>query len=104
MGKYDERCPVGRTLNMLGDGWSVMILRDLFLHGPRRFQDFQDSIAGIAPSTLSQRLKRLESDKIIERKIYNEHPPRSEYLLSEKGRSLGPVMLALKKWGEEHEG
>jgi len=100
--KYDSRCPVARTMNALGDGWSVLILRDLFLKKECRFQEFQDSLETIVPSTLSQRLKRLEDDELIERKIYNDHPVRVLYCLTHKGRSLGPVLLALKNWGEDN--
>lgn len=100
--KFDSRCPVARTMNALGDGWSVLILRDLFLKEECRFQEFQESLETIVPSTLSQRLKRLEDDKLIERKIYNEHPVRVLYRLTNKGKSLGPVLLALKNWGENN--
>jgi len=100
--KYDSRCPVARTLNALGDGWSVLILRDLFLNESCKFQAFQQSLKEIVPSTLSQRLKKLEIDGLIEREIYNEHPVRVVYRLTEKGRTLGPVLLALKDWGEKN--
>ena len=81
-----------------------MILRDLFLQGPRKFQDFESSLAGISPNTLSARLKRLEEGGIVERRFYEEHPPRAEYLLTPKGRELGPVMKLLRAWGEKHTG
>jgi DNA-binding HxlR family transcriptional regulator len=80
----------------------VLILRDLFLQGPRRFQDLQTSLSGISPNTLSARLKRLEDAGIIERQMYAEHPPRAEYVLTDKGRELGPVLKALRAWGERH--
>jgi DNA-binding HxlR family transcriptional regulator len=97
-----KQCPVARTLDLIGERWSPLILRDLFLHGPRRYQDFQESLAGIAPNTLSARLKALEAGGLIERKLYHEHPPRLEYRLTDKGRSLSPVMKALREWGKEH--
>jgi len=100
--KYDNRCPVGRTINAIGDGWSVLILRDLFLNEACKFQDFQQSLPKIVPSTLSHRLKRLEADNLIEREVYEEHPIRVQYKLTKKGKSLGPIMLALKKWGEQN--
>lgn len=100
--KFDPRCPVARTMNAIGDGWSVLILRDLFLKKSCRFQDFQRSLKGIVPSTLSQRLKRLETDNLIEREIYSEHPIRVNYRLTERGSSLGTVLLALKNWGEKN--
>ena len=99
---YGLSCPVARTLDIIGERWSVLILRDLFLQGPRRFQDFERSLSGISPNTLSARLKRLEDGGIIERRLYAEHPPRAEYVLTAKGRELGPVMKALRVWGERH--
>jgi len=99
---YDTRCPVGRAMNILGDRWTVMILRDLFRNPSRRFQDFLDAFDGLSPNTLSARLKLLEAHDIVDRRIYEERPPRSEYTLTDKGRDLGPVMLALKSWGETY--
>src|SRR5262249_1600147 len=69
-------CPVARTLDLIGERWTILILRDLFLQGPRRFQDFQESLRGVAPNTLSARLKTLERNGLIARRIYSEHPPR----------------------------
>ena len=80
-----------------------MILRDLFREKSGRFQDLMNSLDGPSPNTLSARLKWLESQAIIERQIYSEHPPRSEYILTSKGRELGPIMLAMKKWGERYK-
>ena len=101
-GYRQKHCPVARTLDLIGERWSPLILRDLFLHGPRRYQDLQESLAGVAPNTLSARLKALEASGLIERKLYNERPPRLEYHLTEKGRTLGPVMKALREWGKAH--
>jgi DNA-binding HxlR family transcriptional regulator len=95
-----KNCPVARALDVIGERWSILILRDLFLQGPRRFQDFQESLAGVPPNTLSARLKTLEAQGVIARLLYNEHPPRLEYYLTEKGKNLGPVLKALKKWGD----
>lgn len=95
-------CPVARALDVIGERWSILVLRDLFLHGPRRFQDFQDSLTGVAPNTLSARLKTLEAQGVIARRLYSEHPPRLEYYLTEKGTSLGSVLKALKHWGERY--
>lgn len=97
-----SNCPVWRALDVVGDAWTILVLRDLFLSGPRRFQDFETSLTGISPNTLSARLKRLEENGIIERRFYSDHPPRAEYLLTAKGRDLGPVLLALRKWGETY--
>ncbi|MEM7504550.1 MAG: helix-turn-helix domain-containing protein [Pseudomonadota bacterium] len=89
-------------MNAVGDGWSALILRDLLLEGPRRFQDFQESLGSIVPSTLSGRLKRLEADGLIEREIYQDHPVREHYVLTARGKTLGPVLAAMRKWGREH--
>ena len=99
---YGLDCPLARALDIIGERWTVLILRDLFLDGARKFQDFEDSLTGISPNTLSARLKRLEDGGIIERRFYEEHPPRAEYVLTAKGRELGPVMKALRAWGERH--
>jgi DNA-binding HxlR family transcriptional regulator len=97
-----DGCPVARALDVIGERWSILMLRDLFLQGPRRFQDFQESLTGVAPNTLSARLKALEAQGLISRRLYSEHPPRLEYHLTEKGKSLGPVLKALKEWGQRH--
>ena len=99
---YGLDCPLARTLDIVGERWTVLILRDLFLHGPQKFQDFQTSLSGISPNILSARLKRLEEADVIARCFYTEHPPRAEYALTAKGRELGPVLKALRSWGERH--
>jgi DNA-binding HxlR family transcriptional regulator len=99
---YDQECPVARTLDIIGERWTILILRDLLKQGPRRFQDFQRSLEGVSPNTLSARLKTLEDHGIIVRKFYEEHPPRAEYLLTKKGRMLGPVLKALLGWGKKY--
>jgi DNA-binding HxlR family transcriptional regulator len=97
-----EECPVARTLDLIGERWTILLLRDLLLQGPRRFQDFQASLAGVAPNTLSARLKALEANGLVQRTLYNERPPRLEYSLTEKGKSLGPVVMAMRNWGMKH--
>jgi DNA-binding HxlR family transcriptional regulator len=94
-----KHCPVAFTLDIIGDKWSILILRDLFLNGPRKFQDFQESLQGISPNTLSARLKNLEQNGILARQFYEEHPPRAEYVLTDRGRELGPIIKALREWG-----
>lgn len=95
-------CPVARTLDVIGERWTILILRDLAVGGPRKFQDFERSLGGISPNTLSARLKRLEDAGIVERRFYEQHPPRAEYLLTEKGNELRPVLRALLEWGKRH--
>jgi len=102
---YDQgNCPVARAFEVVGERWAILILRDLFLKGPRKFQDFQESLTAVAPNTLSARLKDLEATGMIEGKLYSEHPPRLDYHLTEKGRSFGPVLKAIRDWGEKHAG
>jgi DNA-binding HxlR family transcriptional regulator len=96
-------CPVAAALEVIGERWTLLVVRDLLRLGPRRFQDLEASLLGVSPNTLSARLKRLEEAGVIERRYYTEHPPRAEYVLTEKGRDLGPIVLALKKWGEKYQ-
>jgi DNA-binding HxlR family transcriptional regulator len=99
---YALDCPIARTLEIIGERWTILILRDLFREGPRRFQDLQQSLSGVSPNTLSARLKVLEANGIVATRLYETHPPRYEYVLTEKGKALAPVVLALKAWGEAH--
>ncbi len=99
---YDRKCPIARTLEIIGERWTILILRDLVVEGPRTFQDLLVSLSGISPNTLSARLKTLEDGGIIERRFYEDHPPRAEYVLTEKGRELRPVLRTLKDWGQKH--
>lgn len=98
-----EACPVAAALEVIGERWTLLAVRDLLRHGARRFQDLESSLAGVSPNTLSARLKRLEEAGVVERRFYAEHPPRAEYTLTEKGRALGPIVLALKKWGQKYQ-
>jgi DNA-binding HxlR family transcriptional regulator len=99
---HQNKCPVARTLDIIGERWTFLILRELFLKGPRRFQDFQESLPGLAPNTLSARLKQMEANDLIARKTYSDHPPRLLYELTARGRTFGPVLRALREWGERH--
>lgn len=97
-----ETCPIARALGVIGEKWSLLILRDLFRKGALRFQDLEVSLGRIAPNTLSARLKSLEQQGVIATRLYEMHPPRFEYFLTEKGRALGPVLKALHSWGERY--
>jgi DNA-binding HxlR family transcriptional regulator len=101
-GYGQEDCPLARALDVIGEKWSLLILRDLSRRGPLRFQGFEAELPGIAPNTLSARLKTLEAQGVITTRLYESHPPRYEYLLTDKGHALGPVLKALYNWGEEH--
>jgi len=97
---YGADCPVAKALDVVGEKWSLLILRDLFRKGPMRFQAFEAGLPGIAPNTLSARLKALEQTGVIATRLYESHPPRYEYYLTDKGKALGPVLKALYSWGE----
>src|SRR4029078_12579667 len=84
---YEQFCPVARTLDVIGERWTILILRDLLLEGPRKFHQLQRSLTGVSPNTLSARLKRLEEYGVIAHRFYEQHPPRAEYLLTDKGRA-----------------
>jgi DNA-binding HxlR family transcriptional regulator len=98
-GYGQKDCPVARALDVIGEKWSLLILRDLLRKGPMRFQEIEAGLPGAAPNTLSARLKILEAHGVIATRLYERHPPRYEYLLTAKGKSLGPVLKALGTWG-----
>ena len=91
-------CPVANTLDIVGDKWSLLIVRDLFA-GKRTYREFQESPEGIPTNILAERLKRLELHGIIEKKPYQERPVRYAYELTKKGKALGPVLKETIKWG-----
>ena len=99
---YDQNCPVAKALELVGDRWTLLIVRDLLDEGSRRFQDFQQSLKGIAPAILSDRLKLMEEHGLVTRRFYSDHPPRAEYTLTDKGKDLGLVIGALATWGSRH--
>lgn len=94
-------CPVASTLDLVGDKWSLLIIRDM-LHGKRTYGELLDSPEGIPTNILADRLKRLEKAGIIVRSAYQERPVRYAYALSKKGKDLGDVLLALVRWGKRH--
>jgi DNA-binding HxlR family transcriptional regulator len=91
-------CPVAHATDLVGDRWSILIVRELLL-GQSRFQDLQAQ-TGATSQMLAARLKRLEADGLVERHAYSNRPPRHEYRLTPKGVQLMPVILALRTWGE----
>jgi DNA-binding HxlR family transcriptional regulator len=93
-------CPVACTLDLIGDRWTLLIIRDLFKQ-KHRFSQFLESGEGIKTNILAERLKRLEGAGLVERTRYQEHPPRYEYHLTPAGRSLSPVLKAIYTWGRE---
>ena len=94
------QCPIARSLDRVGEWWSILILRDAF-HGLTRFDQFQKSLP-IAANMLTRRLHALVEAGLLERRRYSERPPRDEYLLTDRGRDFRPVLIALMAWGNRH--
>src|SRR5436305_12743074 len=91
------QCPIARSLERVGEWWSILILRDAF-HGLTRFDQFRQSL-GIAPNMLARRLNALVENGLLERRPYGGRPPRNEYVLTETGRDFRPVLWTLLAWG-----
>jgi DNA-binding HxlR family transcriptional regulator len=98
---YDNQvCSIARSLEAIGDRWTLLVIRDLFL-GLRRFEDLQRDL-DVARNVLTDRLGRLVEEGIVERRLYQERPERYEYRLTAKGLDLWPVMISLLKWGDRY--
>jgi DNA-binding HxlR family transcriptional regulator len=98
----ESTCPIARTLAFLGDAWTMLILRDAN-SGLTRFDQFRKSL-GIAPTMLTKRLATLTEEKLLEKRLYSERPPREEYVLTEAGRDYLPVLFMIAAWGRKHRG
>ena len=96
-----EVCPIARSLSVLGDAWSMLILRDAHV-GFTRFDQFRKSL-GIAPTMLTKRLTVLVDEGLLEKRQYSAHPPREEYLLTQAGKDFLPVLFVLGDWGQKHK-
>lgn len=94
-------CPVERAVEIIGDRWVALILRELFLKGPRRFQDFNEGLPQVSPNVLSGRLKKLLEQDIVYTELYSDHPPRHAYHLTPKGQALGNILAGMRDWGLE---
>lgn len=97
----NERCPVETTLEMIGGKYKVLILWHLS-EGKLRFSELKKMISGATPKMLTQQLRELESSKLIHREVYPVIPPKVEYSLTDIGRSLMPVLMAMRDWGAEY--
>ena len=95
----DAPCPIARTTDLMGDWWTPIVMREAF-RGVRRFDEFQKALS-LSRGVLTQRLGRLVEEGLLERRMYQEHPPRNEYALTEKGRAFYPVLAAMWRFGED---
>jgi DNA-binding HxlR family transcriptional regulator len=95
-----RECSIADALELVGDRWSLLVLREIGF-GVRRFSDIRTN-TGAPRETLTARLRKLEDAGVIERRRYSQHPPRDEYLLTDAGRALTPVLTSLRKWGERY--
>ncbi|MFN2526444.1 MAG: winged helix-turn-helix transcriptional regulator [Actinomycetota bacterium] len=103
MRSYEQYCPLARALDVVGDRWAMLVLRELFFT-PKRFTDLQTRLEGIAPNLLSRRLKELEAAELIARRRLDPPASATVYELTERGRSLEPAMLELARWGTQFLG
>ena len=99
--KYRHPCLIAQSLDILGDRWTLLILRDL-MSGLHRYSDILENCAGMSPNVLSDRLKRLEAEGLVQRTYHRELPPRVDYTLTEKGWDVRPILLSLLDWGRSH--
>jgi DNA-binding HxlR family transcriptional regulator len=94
-------CPIAKTADLVGDHWTLLIIRDL-LTGKKRFGDLEASLAGISSRTLTKKLETLVSNNLVVREEFSEKPPRVEYSLTSKGKDLHGISEAMRKYGEKH--
>lgn len=106
MAKHQFRsgCSIARTLEIAGDKWTLLIVRDLLWHGKQTFQALQDSAERVPTNILSDRLKRLVEWELVERTAYQKNPVRYAYRLTDKGRALERVLLEIMAWGHSNLG
>ncbi|HEY4410626.1 MAG TPA: helix-turn-helix domain-containing protein [Acidimicrobiia bacterium] len=98
---FNQACSIARTLEIVGERWSLLVLRDMWVRGPRRFDQLQRNLT-VARNILTDRLDTLIEGGVVERRLYQTKPDRYEYYLSEIGAELVPVLLSLVKWGDRH--
>ena len=101
---FRSRCSIARTLEILGDKWTFLVVRDLMWHGKHTFQELQRSEERMPTNLLSQRLKRLMEWGLVRREAYQDRPVRYRYFLTHEGQNLEPVLLQIMKWGHIHLG
>lgn len=98
-GNPSDKCPIEAAIDIIGTKWTFLIIRNLLMDGTVRFGNLLRSLDGVSPKTLSLRLRELEKFGLVNRIVYPEIPPRVEYELTEKGKSLETIFIELKKWG-----
>ena len=96
------KCPVETTLKLIGEKWKILIIRDL-LNGTKRFGELKKACSGISQKVLTTNLRAMEDDGLVERKVFQEVPPRVEYTLTDVGYSLAPVLNAMASWGTDYK-
>ncbi len=101
---FRSKCSIARSLEILGDKWTLLIVRDLMWHGRHTFQALQDAAEGVPSNILADRLRRLMDWGLVRREAYSARPPRYSYQLTEEGRALEPVLLQVMRWGHAHLG
>ena len=102
--EFRSRCSIARTLEILGDKWTLLVVRDLMWHGKHTFQGLQGGEERMPANLLSQRLKRLMEWGLVRREAYQDRPVRYHYYLTEVGQNLEPVLLQIMGWGHAHLG
>lgn len=96
-------CPVATTVQLIGNKWKILIIRNLIYNERQRFTDFLKSVNGISKKVLTDNLRALEDDGLIEREVFAEVPPRVEYFLSPLGKTLKPILDAMLEWGTDYK-
>lgn len=97
---YDQHCALAHGLDVLGERWTLLVIRELLL-GPQRFSDLESSLAGIGPNTLAARLRQMESDGLIEKRRLPPPAPATVYVLTDRGAALEPAIIELGRWGRQ---
>lgn len=97
-------CPWATTIQLIGNKWKLFIMRELFLHETCRFSELKKEIPGISTKVLTDNLRAMEEDGLVQRTVYPEVPPRVEYNFSELGKTLYPIFSAIGEWGEMYQG
>jgi DNA-binding HxlR family transcriptional regulator len=97
-----SNCPIATTLDIVGDKWTLLVIRDIALFGKHRYKDFQNAEEGIPTNILANRLVSLVDNKLLVKRPYQNNPPRFEYHLTESGKDLIPMIKAMAKWADRH--